>query len=100
MRTAENRLREGQRDGMFTNAPDPAPTGPERSSVSEVSLTGLKHQRLAAAAGPAGLSPDLAKSAQAASLPPVAPGRARPGDTSGVRHESSRFERGKNTPER
>jgi hypothetical protein len=104
MRTAENRLREGQRDGRFTNAPDPAPRGPEHSSVSEVSLTGLRHERLATTAGPAGLSPDLAKSAQVASVPPLAPGQARPGETSGVRNESSRFDRGtgtgKNTPER
>ncbi|RZT20029.1 hypothetical protein EV649_3169 [Kribbella sp. VKM Ac-2569] len=93
MRTAENRAREGQRDVMFTNGSDPAPTG----SVSEARLTGLKHERLAAAGGRAGLSPDLTRSVQAARLPPVGPGQARSGDTSGVRHESSRFERGTGT---
>jgi hypothetical protein len=100
MRTAENRARETQRDSTFTNAADPAPTG----SVSEATLTGLKHERLAASTGRSGLPADLTKSVQAATLPPVAPGQARSGEASGVRNESSRFERGnstgKNTPER
>ncbi|TCC10280.1 hypothetical protein [Kribbella soli] len=93
MRTADHRLREGQRDLKFTNGSEPAPTG----SVSEATLTGLRHERLAAAGGPAGLSPDQAKTMQAAALPPIAPGQARTVDTSGVRHESSRFEHGKGT---
>ena len=97
MRTAENRAREGQRDTMFTNAPDPAPKGPVHSSVSETSLTGLKHDRLAAAGGRATLSPDLAKIADVARTPPLAPGQARIDDVSGVRTETSRFEPGKST---
>ena len=100
MRNAENRLREGQRDGMFTNASEPAATG----SVSEARLTGLKHERLAAAGGRPSVSPDQARTMQAATLPPITPGQARTGETSGVRHESSRFEHGKgtgkSTPER
>ncbi|TDO68581.1 hypothetical protein EV651_102504 [Kribbella sp. VKM Ac-2571] len=100
MTTAQHRARESQRDAMFTNASEPAPTG----SVSEATLTSLRHERLAAASGRAGLPADLTRNVQAATLPPVAPGQARSGETSGVRNESSRFERGtgtgKNTPER
>lgn len=94
MRTVENRNREGQRDVMFTNASEPPAVG----SVSEARLTGLRHQRLAAAGGRAGVSAEQAKTMQAAALPPIAPGQARTGETSGVRNESSsRLDRGKGT---
>ena len=48
MRTTAQMAREGQRD-QLANADTPAPTGPERSSVSDTSLTALAHAR---AAGP------------------------------------------------
>jgi hypothetical protein len=89
---------------LFANAPEPAPRG-ESSSVSEVSLTQLAHERLAAAggrtaAGPAaGLSTDLDTSLRAATLPPVTPGQTRAAETSGARDESTHFGR-TNKPER
>jgi hypothetical protein len=89
------------RDQMV-NGDTPPPAGAQ-SSVSQEALTQTSRQVTAMVGnGPAGLSSDLTKSVQAATLPPVAPGQARAADTSGVRNESSRFERGtgKNTPER
>ena len=69
------------------------PTGP-RSSVSQEALTETSRQVAAMVSnGPSGLSPDLTKHVQAATLPPVAPGQARAAGTSGVRDESSHFER-------
>ncbi|MGW6201277.1 hypothetical protein ACWF0M_34380 [Kribbella sp. NPDC055110] len=93
------------RDQMANGDTRP-PTG-EQSSVSPESLAETS-RRVATmvGAGPAGLSPELLKSVQAATRPPVAPGQERTGETSGVRNESSRFEPGKNngtgksTPER
>ncbi len=93
MRTAENRTREGQRDDLFTNRSEPGTPG----RVSEARLTELKHARVAAAGGRAGLPADLTRNFQAGTMPTVAPGQARTGDTSGVRNESSRFEHGKGT---
>jgi hypothetical protein len=75
------------------------PTGP-RSSVSQEALTQTSRQVAATVAnGPSGLSPELNRSLQAATLPPVTPGQARAADTSGVRTESSHFER-TNKPDR
>lgn len=93
MRTAQHRAREGQRDDLFTNRSEPGTTG----RVSEARLTELKHDRVAAAGGRAGLPADLTRNFQAGTMPTVAPGQARTGDTSGVRNESSRFEHGKGT---
>ena len=86
-RAARTALRDQMANG------DVAPsTGPE-SSVSQEALTRMSRQVAAMSGnGPSELSPDLAKSVQAATLPRVAPGQARTGDVHGSRTESSTFE--------
>ncbi|MET9317759.1 hypothetical protein ABZX12_38560 [Kribbella sp. NPDC003505] len=80
------------RDQMANGDVAPA-TGPQ-SSVSQEALTRISRQVAAMSGnGPSGLSPDLAKSVQAATLPRVAPGQTRTADP-GARAESSTFERG------
>lgn len=96
MRTATHRAREGQRDLLYANTDTPAPRGEPNSSVGVDTLTRLAQERAVAAGGPAGLSPDLARIADAARVPPIAPGQARPGEAV-ARNESSRFEPGKGT---
>ncbi|TCC18003.1 hypothetical protein [Kribbella speibonae] len=106
MRTATHGAREGLRDRLYANTDTPAPRGEPNSSVGVDALTRLTHERLAAAGERAALPPDLAKIADVARTPPLAPGQARIDDASGVRNETSRFEPGKstgkgnNTPER
>jgi hypothetical protein len=75
------------------------PTGP-RSSVSQEALTETSRKVAAMVTNsPSGLSPDLTKHVQAATLPRVTPGQARTGDVHGARNESSHFER-TNKPDR
>ncbi|MEV4260362.1 hypothetical protein [Kribbella sp. NPDC049584] len=76
MRTPRHAAREGQRDDLFANVGNPPPTGAVDSSVSQTSLTALAHDRLAAAGGPAGRSPELDASLRAGLLPPGSPTRA------------------------
>ena len=91
-RAARSALRDQMANG------DAAPPTGEQSSVSPQALAETS-RRVAAmvGSGQAGLSPDLLKSVQAATRPPIAPGQARTGETSGVRNESSRFDRGTGT---
>lgn len=91
-RAARTALRDQMANG------DTAPPTGEQSSVSPQALAETS-RRVAAmvGGGPTGLSPDLLKSVQAASRPAVPPGQVRTGETSGVRNESSRFERGTGT---
>lgn len=72
---------------------DVAPPTGAQSSVSQDALTENARQVAAMTAnGPSGLSPDLTKSVQAATLPRIAPGQARTGEVPGTRTESSTFE--------
>jgi hypothetical protein len=71
MRTPEQAARDQQRDFRFSNVGTPAPTGAVNSTVSNGSLTTLRHERLATAGGPAATqSPQFDASIQAGLLPP------------------------------
>lgn len=79
------------RDQMVNG--DVAPPTGAQSSVSQEALTENARQVATLVADrPSGLSPDLTKSVQAATLPRLAPGQARTGDAHGARTESSAFE--------
>jgi hypothetical protein len=86
MRTATHRARESQRDLRFANTENPAPRGEVHSSVSEVSLTRLAHQRLAAAGPEAAASPVLDPSLRAGITPRG--GQTRPAGDAGVRPQT------------
>jgi hypothetical protein len=86
MRTPQHAAREQQRDSMFANAGAPAPTGADNSTVSDTSLTTLRHGRLAAAGGPAATqSPQLDASVRAGLLPP---GQTRAAGDAGARPQT------------
>ncbi|TDW15613.1 hypothetical protein [Kribbella kalugense] len=86
MRTPQHAAREQQRDSMFANAGTPAPTGAVSSTVSDASLTALRHDRLAAAGGPAATqSPQLDPSLRAGLLPP---GEPRAAGDAGARRQT------------
>jgi hypothetical protein len=70
MRTPLHATRERQRDDLYANVGNPAPTGAVDSSVSDTSLTALAHDRDAASTGPATRSRDLDAHLRAGLLPP------------------------------
>ncbi|MER7247821.1 hypothetical protein [Kribbella sp. NPDC000426] len=83
MRTPLHATRERQRDDLFANAGNPAPTGAVDSSVSDTSLTALAHDR--AGTGPAIRSRDLDANLRAGLLPPS---RARAAGEAPVRPQT------------
>ncbi|GAA1580398.1 hypothetical protein GCM10009804_41210 [Kribbella hippodromi] len=95
MRTPLNMRREAHRDGL-ANSGRPPGTGPENSTVSEHALTQAVHARLGAGGPSPRLSPDLAQSMNAATLPPVTPGQSRPGTSAGERDQTGQSNRSTN----